>query len=423
MTTPRDDGVADAVIVGAGLAGTTAAILLARAGWRVVLVEKKPFPRRKVCGECLAASNWALLDELGVAHDFAGRAGPELREVALMRGARTIVAPLPPTDDVRRRWGRALGRDSLDAALLERARAAGAEVLQPWSARSIAGGPGAWRCGLRGPDGAAPEVRATVLIDAHGSWESLPTERARGRPVPRPSDLLAFKANFRDGAHVPGRIGVLALDGGYGGTVVADAGTTVLAGCVRRDRLDALRAAAPGLRAGDVFERWVRDGCRGVGHALEGATRDGSWLASGPLRPGVRTRADGGPFRIGNAGGEAHPILGEGMSMALQSAALLCDGLVAAGPGRLVDAGVSLRVQGAHAVAWRREFAPRLRLAAAFAHAAMRPTSSAALVRLATVWPGLLTRGARLGGKVRLARGLAAGTNTTSDTTTNERAA
>ena len=40
----------DAIIIGAGVAGSTAAILLARAGWSVALVEKQHFPRRKVCG-------------------------------------------------------------------------------------------------------------------------------------------------------------------------------------------------------------------------------------------------------------------------------------------------------------------------------------------------------------------------------------
>ena len=44
-------------IVGAGPAGSAAAILLARAGWSVALVERQRFPRRKVCGECIAASN------------------------------------------------------------------------------------------------------------------------------------------------------------------------------------------------------------------------------------------------------------------------------------------------------------------------------------------------------------------------------
>ncbi len=404
--TSSDAERVDAVVVGAGLAGSAAAILLAGAGWRVTLVEKKPFPRRKVCGECLAASNWPLLRALGVADEFAERAGPELREVMLMRGARNVIAPLPAARDEPRgqRWGRALGRDTLDAALLERARGRGVRVMQPWTLVATSGRPGAWRCRLRGRANETVEIDAPVLIDAHGSWEVLASERPERRPPPRPSDLLAFKANFANAHHAPGRIGVLALDGGYGGTVVADAGSTVLAGCVRRDRLDALRADAPGLRAGEAFERWVRAGCDGVAEALEGARREGAWLASGPLRPGIRTRADGGPFRIGNAGGEAHPILGEGMSMALQSAALLCDALIAAGPAALADTGRSLRVQRAHALAWRRQFAPRLRLAAAFAHAAMRPASSGALVALARAWPGVLTRGARLGGKVRLAR-------------------
>ena len=44
----------------------TAAILLARAGWSVVVIERKDFPRRKVCGEYLSATNLPLLEQLGV---------------------------------------------------------------------------------------------------------------------------------------------------------------------------------------------------------------------------------------------------------------------------------------------------------------------------------------------------------------------
>ena len=66
----------DAIIIGAGPAGSTAAVLLARAGWSVALVEKQRFPRRKVCGECLAASNLPLLDALGIGAEFNASAGP-----------------------------------------------------------------------------------------------------------------------------------------------------------------------------------------------------------------------------------------------------------------------------------------------------------------------------------------------------------
>jgi len=40
----------DAVVIGAGPAGSATAILLARLGWSVALVERQRFPRRKVCG-------------------------------------------------------------------------------------------------------------------------------------------------------------------------------------------------------------------------------------------------------------------------------------------------------------------------------------------------------------------------------------
>src|ERR1035437_11110531 len=104
----------DAVIVGAGPAGSSAAIILARAGWSVALIEKQSFPRRKVCGECIAASNLPLLEALGIGAAFEGAAGPELRQVALMRGDQTIIADLPAAAHEKYRWGRALGRETLD---------------------------------------------------------------------------------------------------------------------------------------------------------------------------------------------------------------------------------------------------------------------------------------------------------------------
>ena len=65
----------DALLIGAGPAGATAALTLARAGWKVAVVEKANFPRRKVCGEYLSPSNYALFRKLGIANDFLERAG------------------------------------------------------------------------------------------------------------------------------------------------------------------------------------------------------------------------------------------------------------------------------------------------------------------------------------------------------------
>ena len=409
----------DALIVGAGPAGSAAAIELARAGWSVALVEKQRFPRRKVCGECIAASNLPLLHQLGVGDAFEACAGPELRQVTLWRGNQSVTAALPAADRGygHGQWGRALGRETLDTLLLAQARSVGVEVLQPWSVQAIEGVAGAWQCELREVEATAiRRVRAALVIDAHGSWEDLPAQRSQRRLARSASDLFAFKANFDGAALAAGAISVLTLDGGYGGMVVADGGTATLACCVRRDRLSGLRGAAPGLSAGDAVQAWLQRACGGVREALHGAERDGAWLAAGPIHPGLRIGAADELFRIGNAAGEAHPILGEGMSMALQSARLLCAHLLSNplsnplgnqlghSPVSRAPAGPQQAVlQRRYAADWRREFAPRMRLAAAFAQLAMRPAGAAALMALLRVWPGLLTHGARWGGKVRLA--------------------
>ena len=398
----------DAVVVGAGPAGAATAILLARAGWSVALVERQPFPRRKVCGECVAASNLPLLDALGIGPEFARLAGAELRRVALMHGSETILAPLPAAADPAHRYGRALGREHLDTLLVRQAEAAGATLLQPWSLQSIEGRAGCFRLRVQAVGAGIDPVMldAALVVAAHGSWEPLPSERAVLRKARRPSDLFAFKANFRAAAIPADLLPVLSFDGGYGGMVVADDDLATLACCVREDRLDRGREAVPGERAGSVVEAMLRRECAGVAAALEAASREGAWLATGPIRPGVRLGANDGIFRVGNAAGEAHPIVGEGISMALQSAFVLASLLAPERAALLAPASAAAtqsQLLRSYEARWRQRFARRLQIAAAFAHVAMRPWAARAAWPLVTAWPGLLTRGARWTGKTRCA--------------------
>jgi len=397
-------GRLDAVITGGGPAGCAAAILLARGGWSVALVEKQEFPRRKVCGECIAASNLPLLEDLGVGAAIAAAAGPELRKVAWMNGRREVVSSLPAAPDARFPWGRALGRETLDTLLLREAQRSGAQVLQPWLVQEIEGRAGEWSFLLRGTDSQdTMTLRSRVAIAAHGSWEGSPLGRGPGRRARRASDLLAFKANFRGAALEAGTLPVLSLDGGYGGMVLADGGMATVACCIRRDRLEALRAAAPGLRAGDAVESWLRRECAGVRRALTPAARAGAWLSAGPIDPGIRLRNADGIFRIGNAAGEVHPIVGEGISMALQSAALLCARLLAgAEPGSAMDEGWQSLMSERYRADWHRNFARRMRFAAFIAHAAMRPAPSALVMGVLRAWPAFLGAGATWAGKTRL---------------------
>ncbi len=396
----------DAIIVGGGPAGSTAAILLARAGWSVAVVEKHAFPRRKVCGECIAATNLPLLDALDVGAAFAALAGPELHHVGLFVGSHELVAPLPRDGGSTHPWGRALGREHLDSLLLQRAAAVGATLWQPWTVKCIIREGDRHICQLSaGQRGATATLSAPILIAAHGSWERDPAG-ASVASAPHRGDLFGFKATFGNADIAAGVLPVLAFAGGYGGVVLGDHGRTTFAFCIRRDALRDCRARQRGLPAALAAAAHVHTQCMGVRRVLATAMLVAPWLSTGPIRPAIREPWRGnGMFAIGNAAGEAHPILGEGISMAIQSAWLLCERLLAreadlrAESARRTD---SLNEVGRdYAAAWRRNFAPRIRLAAAFAHLAMRPALSCPLLPVLQHWPNLLTTSARFGAKVR----------------------
>lgn len=396
----------DAIIVGAGPAGSTAAILLAQAGWSVALIERQVFPRRKVCGECIAATNLSLLDALGIGPAFNSLAGPELRQVGLYVGAHTLVAGLPPVVASEHAWGRALGREHLDSLLLQRAVAVGATLWQPWTVKRITREDASHVChALDVESGATATLNAPLLIAAHGSWELDPSADKRIHRRQRPSDLFAFKATFANAHIEPGLLPVLAFPGGYGGMVLGDHRLTTLAFCIRRDALRESRARYPTLKAALAAQAHVAANCLGVSRALADADLEAPWLSVGPIRPGIRAAwRNDGTFAIGNLAGEAHPILGEGISMAIQSAWLLCERLLARSNELRRDdppaAGAIAEIGRDYAASWRRSFVPRIRLAAVFAHLAMRPGASSALLPLLNRWPSILTAGARAGGKV-----------------------
>jgi flavin-dependent dehydrogenase len=305
--------------------------------------------------------------------------------------------------NTRHPWGRALGRDAFDLLLLERARELGVSIWQPYSLRAIDGSAGAFKCTVAARTGLPlNELRAPIVVMANGSWEG----EAGGfrRVAKRAGDLFAFQANFSGSQLAPGVLPVIAFAGGYGGLVIAEDGQLTLAGCIRRDALKACRARVPGQTAGEAFEGYLRAQTGALRNALEGARREGAWLGIGPIQPGIRGpwhRADG-RFMIGNAAAEAHPIIGEGISMAMQSARLLCARLAAAGR-RHASADTLQRVGIDYARDWRQAFAPRLHLAATLAQLAMRPWLAPIVWPFVVRTPRLMTVLARAAGKARTA--------------------
>lgn len=386
--------VYDVIVLGAGVAGNSAAIALALQGRRVAIVEKAVFPRRKVCGEFLSATSAPVLDALGVGTAWRKRAGPEVRRVCLFSGERIVEASMPSGGGATH--GRALGRDVLDTMMLGRAAELGAHVYQPWKARSLERKGGVTEVTITGETG---ELRlyAPVIVAAHGSWErgTLPTNLPKRSA---PSDLMGFKAYFRGACLAEDTMPLLALPGGYGGMVWADDGRLSISCCIRRDRLDALRRRDC-VSAAEAMHRHLIASMAGVRQVIGAAEIDGHWLSTGPIRPGIRPRHADDIFRVGNIAGESHPIIAEGQSMAIQSAWLLAEALSTTD---FLDS-AALRTAGIrYAQAWRRQFSTRIRVAAVCSYVAMRPGASALAGAVVEALPGILTIGARLSGKTRI---------------------
>lgn len=392
--------VHDAVVIGGGPAGSGTALLLARSGWQVALVERSVFPRRKVCGEFVSATNVPVLARAGAADSFLADAGPEVRQLGVFAGDSVLTTPAG--GDGPHGWGRALSRERLDTLLLDRCVAADVAVWQPWSAVTWSDEGDCYACRLVSKDRMRNQVvRGRIVIGAHGSWEpgKLPTQA--GVVVPSGADLLAFKSHWRQARLAPGLMPLLAFPGGYGGMVHGEDERVSLSFCIRRDQLQRCRARSTRPAADAAFAH-ILESCAGAREALLGAERDGPWLAAGPIRPGIRDRSIIGTriFTVGNAAGEAHPVIAEGISMAMQAAWLLCRSLTEQGTFPSSPEAIAA-AQAHYAFAWRRQFVGRIRASQLIAAWAMSPLAVRIGTRLLRGRPALLSVGAGLGGKDR----------------------
>jgi hypothetical protein len=140
-------------------------------------------------------------------------------------------------------------------------------------------------CNAVSKDGqASAELRASVIIAAHGSWETgaLPTQPARR--LARASDLFGFKGHFRDCDLPQGLMPLLCFPGGYGGMVQTDNGRVSLSWCLRRDWLEKCRGRHPGVSAAQAALQHILVSCRAARRVLANARPQGG-LALGRADP------------------------------------------------------------------------------------------------------------------------------------------
>ena len=294
-------------------------------------------------------------------------------------------------------WGRAYGREHLDSLLVKEAVRAGVVLWQPWTASNVVDHKTHMSVTLSSKD-KSENISARVLILANGSWERGVIPEAT---LPhKPTDLLGFKAHFHNATLEDDLMPLLSFPGGYGGMVHTDNGRITLSCCIRRDKLDAIRKNNPKVPAGEAVLQHIRSTCKGANDVLSTALRDGQWLAAGPLMPGIRSCYANGIFYAGNIAGEAHPVIAEGISIAMQSGWLLSQTLLAEEKSSFSRETFD-RIGRSYSKQWHHQFAPRIHAARCIAQLSMRPWLMTMMLPFLKKFPKLLTFGARLSGKIK----------------------
>lgn len=317
----------DVLVVGAGPAGTAAAIVLRRAGRSVTVIDKATFPRDKCCGDGLTTLALRELDGLGLRPEAV--ADWYDVDAAYLRSpsGREVRVPLPSTG----RYAAVAPRQQLDAALVDLARAAGAQVLDGHGFTSIDQSTEHLDVEVEG----IGTVRTRYVVAADGMWS--PVRKAVG-------------------AAVPGYRGEWHAFRQYAGNVTGPAAERLIV-WFEPDLLPgyAWSFPLPGNRANIGFGV-LRDGTRrvqdmadlwrdllarphvvealGAGFELEG--RHTAWPI--PARIDDIPLTSGRVLFVGDAAAATDVMTGEGIGQALLTGRLAAEAIVAAGALSPADA-------------------------------------------------------------------------------------
>ena len=270
------DTVWDVIILGAGPAGTIAAHQLATSGARTLLVDKRLFPRGKVCGACLNASALGVLKAVGLDGHLCELGGIRLDGLELRFAGRSARLNLP--------GGIALSRERLDVALVDLAVASGAVFLPQTE-------------GLVGPIQADARRVALVQVDRAVA------ARARSR-----IGAGCMVDNFPDVYH-QGTVFMTVGRNGYVGLVRVEDGQLNVAAAFNKYHVK--DSGSPGAAANRILLE--------AGFAPVPALDKAAWRGTASLTRQTRPIAGERFFVLGDAAGYIEPFTGEGMAWAMVS--------------------------------------------------------------------------------------------------------
>ncbi|HEX8369734.1 MAG TPA: FAD-dependent monooxygenase [Pyrinomonadaceae bacterium] len=328
------------VIAGAGPAGASAAIRLAQNDFRVTLIEREKFPRRKLCGEFISPECLAHFRALGVFDEMLSAGGERIAKTVFYEPDGKSVA-------VPSEWffqggagALSLSRAEMDFRLLERARGVGVEVLEETQAVGLLT-EDEIVCGVkaRGENGAIKEISADLTIDATGRAGVLGklVERefqrrdaegklriAKNLRRPKTEDrkpkLIGFKTHLKNAEIESGVCEIYFFRGGYGGLSRVENNLANHCFLIQSEIVKKFGGDVEKIVREIVFQN------ERAARMMKNAESVYDWLAvsvdgfgAKDLNPAPRLLA------IGDAGAFIDPFTGSGMLMALESGELLAE--------------------------------------------------------------------------------------------------
>jgi geranylgeranyl reductase family protein len=226
----------DVAIIGAGPAGSAAAIGLARKGYAVALFDKEQFPREKLCGDFVNPSNWPIYRDLGVENSILSEQHEKISAIRITTpSGAEAVAPLSETHDPAL-FGLGISRAKLDSVLVRAAQRHGVTVLQKRRVRKLTPNAGEWRIdNEQGNDMESARARIIIGADGRNSWVANHLGLAGASTSGRSAVGFQFRLPALD--QVRSRLEMHVFPGGYAGLVHLGDGTANLCLAVAREKV------------------------------------------------------------------------------------------------------------------------------------------------------------------------------------------
>jgi len=300
----------DVAIIGAGPAGSSAAIQLAATGYSVALLDKEQFPREKLCGDFLNPVNWPMLRELKMEREILARSHEKVTTFHFTSfSGEEAEVPLPTSKDGTI-FGLGLRRFDLDYVLLKKAESEGAVDFQECKLIELKRESQSWllrfdRAGM------IEELQARVLIGADGRNSWVAHHLGLADPAAMQGRSVGFQFRLKCTNRSTGKVEIHVFPGGYAGVVGLDGDTVTLGLAIEKHRLPDGRPEQSLLKSILPQNPWLKEMLRN-GSVSEMRSTYPVYF------PPRRAYADG-VLLVGDAARVSEPVTGEGIYFALKS--------------------------------------------------------------------------------------------------------